>query len=84
MFVSAYGAEAATWPCGRRRRPGCSWGAGLLPKSFQHSRPCFHRRLSAKEPMTALVAGIPVKVVLNAEAALLGAAVRASDLAKSQ
>lgn len=85
MFVSAYGAEAGNLALRTTATSGVFVGGGIAPQILPALQAgAFIDAFRAKEPMTALVAGIPVKVVLNAEAALLGAAVRASDLAKSQ
>jgi glucokinase len=41
------------------------------------------RAFLAKDPMSALVAKIPVAVILNQDAGLIGAAVAAADLLRT-
>ena len=57
-------------------------GGGIAPKilpAIRHGG--FMAAFSAKAPMTELLARMPVKVILNPEAGLLGAAVHAQEIA---
>ena len=84
MFVSAYGAEAGNLALRGVATAGVFVGGGIAPKilpALQDGR--FIQAFRAKGPMTELVSRIPVKVILNAEAGLLGAAVYAQQLAQS-
>ena len=79
MFVEAYGAEAGNLALRATATAGVYVGGGIAPKllpSIRHGR--FMDAFRAKEPMVDLVATIPVAVILNAEAGLLGAAVHAN------
>lgn len=84
MFVSAYGAEAGNLALRGVATSGVFIGGGIAPKilpALQDGR--FIEAFRAKGPMTELVSRIPVKVILNAEAGLLGAAVSAQQLAQA-
>ena len=55
-------------------------GGGIAPKILPAlTNGTFMHAFRAKPPLDALVAAMPVKVILNAEAGLLGAAVFAAD-----
>ncbi len=78
MFVSAYGAEAGNLALRTVATAGVYVGGGIAPKILPAlSDGLFLEAFRAKEPMAHLVATIPVAVILNEEAGLLGAAVRA-------
>jgi glucokinase len=82
MFVSAYGAEAGNLALRGMATSGVFVGGGIAPKilpALQDGR--FIEAFRAKGPMSELVAKMPVKVILNPEAGLLGAAVYAQSLA---
>jgi glucokinase len=82
MFVSAYGAEAGNLALRGVATAGLYVGGGIAPKilrALQDGR--FMDAFLAKEPMRDLVEKIPVRVILNPEAGLLGAAVHAQQLA---
>lgn len=84
MFVSAYGAEAGSLALRGVATAGVFVGGGIAPKilpALQDGR--FMQAFRDKGPMTELVSRIPVKVILNADAGLLGAAVYAQQLAQS-
>jgi glucokinase len=84
MFVSAYGAEAGNLAMRGMAIAGVYVGGGIAPKILPALRDGrFIEAFRAKGPMTPLVSRIPVKVILNAEAGLLGAAVYAQALARS-
>lgn len=81
MFVSAYGAEAGNLALRGVATAGVFVGGGIAPKilpALQDGR--FIEAFRAKGLMSDLVATIPVKVILNAEAGLLGAAVSAQEM----
>jgi glucokinase len=81
MFVDAYGAEAGNHALRVVSTGGLFVGGGIAPKilpALTDGR--FMRAFRAKAPFESLLSAMPVKVVLNAEAALLGAAVFAASL----
>jgi len=82
--VSAYGAEAGNLALRGVATAGVFVGGGIAPKilpALQDGR--FIDAFRAKGPMSDLVATISVKVILSGEAGLLGAAVRAQEIARS-
>ena len=80
MFVAAYGAEAGNLALRTTATAGVYVGGGIAPKILPAIRTgVFIDAFRAKEPMSDFVATIPVAVILNAEAGLLGAAVHAKD-----
>jgi len=82
MFVDAYGAEAGNLALRALATGGVFIGGGIAPKilpSLIDGR--FIRAFVDKElPFRELLEKIPVKVILNEHAALVGAAVRAAAL----
>jgi glucokinase len=81
IFMSALGAEAGNLALRSVATRGIYIGGGIAPKilpAFQ--RPHFIEAFVAKGPMRDLLEKIPVAVILNREAALIGAAVRAQSL----
>jgi glucokinase len=84
MFVSAYGAEAGNLALRALATAGLYVGGGIV----RHILPAiqrddtFMRAFLAKAPMDALVQRIPVKLILNADTGILGAAVRAQSLTR--
>ncbi|OFW04226.1 MAG: glucokinase [Acidobacteria bacterium RIFCSPLOWO2_02_FULL_68_18] len=81
IFVSAYGAEAGNLALRGMATSGVWVGGGIAPKILpllQDGR--FIEAFCAKGVMAPLVAQIPVKVIVNPEAGLLGAAVFAQEL----
>lgn len=81
MFVGAYGAEAGNLALRGLAVSGVYVGGGIAPKILPAIRGWgFMDAFLAKAPMTALVARVPVKVILNEEAGLLGAARVAGEL----
>jgi glucokinase len=84
MFVSAYGAEAGNLALRTLATAGLYVGGGIV----RHILPAiqrddtFMRAFLAKPPMSALVQRIPVKLILNEETGILGAAVRGQSLAR--
>jgi glucokinase len=81
MFVSAYGAEAGNLGLRGVATSGVFVGGGIAPKilpALQDGR--FLEAFRSKGIMTELVSTMPIKVILNPEAGLLGAAVAAQEL----
>jgi glucokinase len=80
MFIDAYGAEAGNLALRALATGGVFIGGGIAPRILRAlaSGP-FIQAFSAKPPMDALLARVPVKVILNAEAGLLGAAIFAAS-----
>jgi glucokinase len=78
MFVSAYGAEAGNLALRGLTTAGLYVGGGIAPKILPALRTgSFMDAFLAKEPMRELLAKVPVKVITNAEAGLIGAAAHA-------
>jgi glucokinase len=83
MFVSAYGAEAGNLALRSLATSGVYLGGGIAPKILPALRSgAFMDAFRDKAPMTDLLARIPVRVILNTDAALLGAAVCAAGLSR--
>jgi glucokinase len=81
MFVSAYGSEAGNLALRALATAGVYIGGGIAPKILPVLESgLFLEAFRAKEPMADLVATVPVSVILNPDAGLLGAAVRAMAL----
>lgn len=81
MFVSLYGAEAGSLALRGVATSGVYIGGGIAPKilpALQDGR--FMDAFRAKGVMADLVAKMPVKVILNPESGLLGAAVAAQEM----
>jgi len=81
LFVSIYGAEAGNLALKLLATGGVFLGGGIAPKILPKLRqPNFLDAFVAKGRMKALLESIPIRVVLNPKAALLGAARYAADL----
>jgi glucokinase len=81
MFVEAYGAAGGNLVLGGVTTGGLYIGGGIAPKilpALQTGR--FLSAFRAKAPFEDLLKQVPVKVILNDEAGLLGAAVFAASL----
>lgn len=79
MFVEAYGAEAGNLALRSVSTGGLYVGGGIAPKILQAlTTGAFMKALRAKPPLHAMLSAMPVKVILNAESGLLGAAVFAA------
>jgi len=81
MFVEAYGAEAGNHALRSVATAGVYVGGGIAPKilpALRNGR--FMDAFLDKEPMVDMLRTMPVSVILNPQAGLLGAAVRASVL----
>jgi glucokinase len=84
MFVEAYGAEAGNLALRGVATGGVFIGGGIAPKilpALQAGR--FVAAFRAKPPMTELLLAMPVQVIMNPDAGLLGAAVAAEELVRS-
>ena len=80
MFVAAYGAEAGNIALRGAATAGVYVGGGIAPKILPALQAGgFLDAFQAKEPMAEFVAKIPVAVILNDDAGLLGAAVYAQE-----
>lgn len=85
LFVEAYGSEAGNLALRAVATGGLFVGGGIAPRilpALQDGR--FLAAFRAKGAMSALVARVPVRVILLAEVGLLGAAVAAQALAERQ
>ncbi len=81
IFLGAYGAEAGNIALRCVATAGVYIGGGIAPKILPALESgLFMEAFRDKEPMAHLVATIPVSVILNPDAGLLGAAVRAQQL----
>lgn len=79
IFVEAYGAEAGNLALRGVATGGVFVGGGIAPKILPAlTTGAFAAAFRAKPPLDAMLSRIPVKVILNAEAGLLGAAVYAA------
>jgi glucokinase len=79
MFVDAYGAESGNLALRAVSTGGLYIGGGIAPKILPlMTAGVFLRAFLAKPPLDRMLAAMPVKVILNAEAGLLGAAVFAA------
>jgi glucokinase len=74
FFVSAYGASAGNLALTVLATGGVYLGGGIAPRILPALRwPMFMNSFLDKSPMDSLISRIPVKVILNHRAALLGA-----------
>jgi glucokinase len=85
MFVSAYGAEAGNLALKVLSVGGVYVGGGIAPRILEKLKDgTFMRAFSDKGRMSQLLINVPVRVILDSRAALLGAAafaeLRAADL----
>ncbi|HEY0872114.1 MAG TPA: glucokinase [Vicinamibacterales bacterium] len=81
IFVGAYGAEAGNVALRCVATAGVYIGGGIAPKILPALESgLFMEAFRDKDPMAHLVATIPVSVILNPDAGLIGAAVRAQQL----
>jgi glucokinase len=81
IFVSAYGAEAGNLAARTVATRGLYVGGGIAPKNLALlEEPAFIKAFMAKGPMTELLQTIPIKVITNPQAGLLGAATVANEL----
>jgi glucokinase len=81
IFVEAYGAEAGNLALRSVATAGVYVGGGIAPKILPALESgAFMDAFRDKEPMVDLLRTLPVTVILNPAAGLLGAAVRAVSL----
>lgn len=81
MFVAAYGAVAGNFALTAVTRGGVFIGGGIAPRILAAlERGSFLQSFNAKEPMDALLRAMPIDVILNPNAGLLGAAVFAHHM----
>jgi glucokinase len=81
MFVAAYGAEAGNLALRAVATAGIYIGGGIAPKILPALESgTFIEAFHDKEPMVDLLRMLPVTVILNPAAGLVGAAVRAAGL----
>ena len=79
VFVSAYGATAGNLALTALSTGGMYLGGGIAPRIIKAMRwPVFLESFLAKSPMDTLISRIPVRVILNPAAGLLGAATYAN------
>jgi glucokinase len=82
LFVAAYGAEAGNLALRTVATAGVYIGGGIAPKILPVLEDgAFLDAFRSKEPLGDFVATIPVAVILNPEAGLLGAAVHSNGAA---
>jgi glucokinase len=81
LFVDAYAAEAGNLALRAVATGGLFIGGGIAPKILPAlSTGSFIRTFRAKPPLDDMLARVPVKVILNPDAGLLGAAVYGASL----
>ena len=79
IFVEAYGAESGNLALRSVSTGGLYIGGGIAPKILPAlTTGAFMRAFRAKPPLDPMLTAMPVKVILNAESGLLGAAVYAA------
>ena len=75
LFVSVYGAAAGNLALTALATGGVFVGGGIAPRILEALHwPIFLESFRSKAPLDSLMRRIPVKVILNPEAGLLGAA----------
>lgn len=85
IFLGAFGSVAGTMAIVSVARGGVFIGGGIPPRIIEPMRDGrFIRSFQSKPPMADLLARIPVSVVLNSRAGLLGAAVLAAGRFESR
>ena len=81
MFIEAYGGEAGNLALRSMATAGVYLGGGIAPKMLSALESgAFLEAFCNKAPLTDLLRTIPVSIILNPQAGLVGAAVRASSL----
>ncbi len=79
VFVAAYGAEAGNLALRAVTTRGLYIGGGIAPRILRELESgAFMRAFRDKSPMAEMMATIPVKVILNPQSGLLGAATAAN------
>jgi len=83
MFVEAYGAEAGNLALRTVATAGVYIGGGIAPKILPALESgAFLAAFHDKEPMADFMRTLPVSVILNPAAGLLGAAMRATRIGR--
>lgn len=81
FFVESYGAEAGNLALGMVATGGVYIGGGIAPKILPALETgAFLKAFRAKSSFESMLKKMPVKVILDAEAGLLGAAVFGADM----
>ncbi len=81
VFVEAYGAEAGNLALRSVATGGVFVGGGIAPKILPAMTDgAFMRAFTAKPPLDDMLRLMPVKIILNEEAGLVGAAVFANSI----
>jgi glucokinase len=81
IFIEAYGAEAGNLALRTVATAGVYVGGGIAPKILPAlKRGGFMRAFADKDPMVDLLRTLPVTVIRNPAAGLIGAAVKASEV----
>lgn len=81
LFVEAYGAEAGNLGLRSVATGGVFIGGGIAPKIIPaFTTGAFMRAFCAKPPLETMLRAMPVKMILNEEAGLIGAAVFANSI----
>jgi glucokinase len=81
VFVEAYGAEAGNLGLRSVATGGVFIGGGIAPKILPAmTAGSFMRAFRAKPPLEAMLRAMPVKIILNDETGLVGAAVFANSI----
>ncbi len=81
VFVDSYGAEAGNLALRSVSTGGVFVGGGIAPKILPAlTTGAFMRAFRDKPPLEPMLEAMPVKVILNAQAGLLGAAVYAANV----
>jgi len=81
IFIGVYGAEAGNIALRAAATAGVYIGGGIAPKILPALESgTFLDAFRSKDPMADFVATIPIAVILNPDAALLGAAVHAQQV----
>ena len=84
LFVSAYGAEAGNIGLRCMATAGVYVGGGIAPKILPALEAgSFLEAFRDKEPMTHLLATMPLSIILNPDTGLIGAAVHAQHMTLS-
>ncbi|MBD0305181.1 MAG: glucokinase [Nitrospiraceae bacterium] len=84
LFASIYGAEAGNLALKAMAMDGVYLGGGIAPKLLPKLQDgTFMRAFTNKGRYKRLMASIPVRVIMNDRAGLLGAAVKAAQLARN-
>jgi glucokinase len=81
LFVSAYGSEAGNHGLRGVATAGVYVGGGIAPKILPlMQRGDFMQAFLNKPPMEEMLARMPVRIIMNPEAGMLGAAVHANEM----